>query len=133
MVANGGDKRVGVLSFSGKTAAVVGRVGLAPADAPSQQPSAVAITPDGKRALVAKATANKVALLDIDGTTVTYKGYDMLTGVFPYNVQITADGRLGLVNHDGNAGVADGQVSTVAVIGMTRDPPREVGQVGVGG
>jgi hypothetical protein len=44
---------------------------------------------------VAKATANKVALLDIDGTTVTYKGYDMLTGVFPYNVQITADGRLG--------------------------------------
>ncbi|WP_439923640.1 YncE family protein [Nitrobacter sp. JJSN] len=92
----------------------------------------MAITSDGKRALVAKATANKVALLDIDGPTVTYKGYDMLTGVFPYNVQITGDGRLGLVNHDGNAGVADGQVSTVAVIDMTLDPPREVDQVVVG-
>jgi len=132
LVANRADNSVSVLSISGKTVAVVGTVALAPADAPSQQPSAVAITPDGKRALVAKATANKVALLDIDGTTVTYKGYDMLTGVFPYNVQITADGRLGLVNHDGNAGVADGQVSTVAVIDMTLDPPREVDQVVVG-
>ncbi|WGS20599.1 MULTISPECIES: YncE family protein [unclassified Bradyrhizobium] len=132
LVANRADNSVSVLSISGKTVAVVGTVALAPADAPSQQPSAVAITPDGKRALVAKATANKVALLDIDGTTVTYKGYDMLTGVFPYNVQITADGRRGLVNHDGNAGVADGQVSTVAVIDMTLDPPREVDQVVVG-
>ena len=132
LVANRADNSASVLSISGKTVAVVGTVALAPADAPSQQPSAVAITPDGKRALVAKATANKVALLDIDGTTVTYKGYDMLTGVFPYNVQITADGTLGLVNHDGNAGVADGQVSTVAVIDMTLDPPREVDQVVVG-
>ena len=49
----------------------------------NQQLSAVAITPDGKRALVVKAAANEVALLDIDGTTVTYKGYDMTTGVFP--------------------------------------------------
>jgi DNA-binding beta-propeller fold protein YncE len=120
------------LSISGIAVTVVGTVALAPADAPSQQPSAVAITPDGKRALVAKATANRVALLDIEGTTVTYKGYDMLTGVFPYNVQITADGTLGLVNHDGNAGVADGQVSTMGVIDMTLDPPREVDQVVIG-
>jgi DNA-binding beta-propeller fold protein YncE len=132
LVANRADNSVSVLSISGKTVAVVATVALAPADAPSQQPSAVAITPDGKRALVAKATANKVALLDIDATTVTYKGYDMLTGVFPYNVQITADGKLGLVNHDGNAGVADGQVSTLAVIDMTLDPPREIDQVVAG-
>jgi DNA-binding beta-propeller fold protein YncE len=132
LVANRADNSVSVLSISGKSVAVVGTVALAPADAPSQQPSAVAITPDGKRALVAKALANKVALLDIDGATVTYKGYDMITGLFPYNVQITADGTLGLVNHDGNAGVADGQVSTVAVIDMTLDPPREVDQVVVG-
>jgi sugar lactone lactonase YvrE len=82
--------------------------------------------------LVAKALANRVALLDIDGTTVTYKGYDMLTGVFPYNVQITADGTLALVNHDGNTGVADGQVSTMGVIDLTLNPPREIDQVVVG-
>ena len=105
---------------------------LAPADAPSQQVSAVAITPDGKHALVAKTAANKVALVDIDGTTVTYKGYDMITGVFPYNVQITGDGKSGLVNNNGNSGVADGQANTVAVIDMTLDPPRVVDHVTVG-
>ena len=132
LVANRAENTVSVLSISGKTVAVVGTVAVAPADAPSQQPSAVAITPDGKRALVAKALANKVAVLDIDGANVTYKGYDMITGVFPYNVQITADGKLGLVNHDGNTGLPDGQVSTVAVIDMTLDPPRVVDQVAVG-
>jgi YVTN family beta-propeller protein len=132
LVANRADNSVNVLSISGKIVSVVSTVAVAPADAPAQQPSAVAITPDGKRALVAKALANRVALLDIDGTTVTYKGYDMLTGVFPYNVQITADGKLALVNHDGNAGTADGQVSTMGVIDLTLNPPREVDQVVVG-
>ena len=132
LVANRADNNVSVLSISGKNVSIVGTVTLAPADVPAQQPSAVAITPDGKRALVAKALANKVALLDIDGTTVTYKGYDMITGLFPYNVQVTADGRLALVNHDGNAGIADGQVSTMGVIDLTLDPPREVDQVVVG-
>ena len=132
LVTNRADNSLSVLSISGKTVAVAGTVTLAPAGAPSQQVSAVAITPDGKRALVAKTGANRVALLDIEGTTVTYKGYDMITGVFPYNVQITADGKLGLVNNNGNAGVADGQATTLAVIDMTLNPPRVVDQVVVG-
>lgn len=132
LVANRADNSVSVLSISGKDVSVAGTVALAPADALAQQASAVAITPDGKHALVAKALANKVALLDIDGTTVTYRGYDMVTGLFPYNVQITADGKLALVNHNGNVGAADGQVSTMGVIDLTLDPPREVDQVVVG-
>ncbi len=132
LVTNRAENSVSVFSISGKTVTVVGTVAVAPADAPSQQPSAVAITPDGKRALVAKAPANKVALLDIEGTQVTYKGYDMITGIFPYNVQITGDGKLGLVNNNGNGGIADGQVTTLAVIDMTLDPPRVIDQVAVG-
>ncbi len=132
LIANRADNTISVLTISGQDVKVVGSVALAPDGTPNQQLSAVAITPDGKRALVAKATANKVALLDIDGTTVTYKGYDMITGVFPYNVQITPDGKLGLVNNNGNAGAADGQVDTVAVIDMEKNPPRVVDQVVVG-
>lgn len=132
LIANRADNTVSVLTISGKDVKVVGTVALAPKDAPSQQLSAVAITPDGKRALVVKALANKVALLDIDGTTVTYKGYDMTTGVFPYNVQITPDGKLGLVNNNGGGGASDGQVDTVAVIDMTLNPPRVVDQVVIG-
>ena len=55
LVANRADNSVSVLSISGKTVSVASTVALAPADAPAQQPSAVAITPDRKRALVAKA------------------------------------------------------------------------------
>ena len=129
LVANRADNTVSVLTISGKSVSLVGNVALAPAGAPSQQLSAVAITPDGKRALVAKTGINKVAVLDIDGTTVTYKGYDMITGVFPYNVQITADGKLGLVANNGNAGLADGQADSVAVIDLEMSPPRVVDQV----
>jgi DNA-binding beta-propeller fold protein YncE len=132
LVANRADNTVSVLSIAGKTVTVADSVALAPAGAPNQQFSAVAITPDGKRALVAAALANKVALLEIDGAKVAYKGYDMITGVFPYNVQITADGKLGLVNNNGFNGAADGQVDTVAVIDMELNPPRVVDQVVVG-
>lgn len=132
LVANRAENTVGVLSISGKTVSLVGTVALAPPDAPSQQVSGVAITPDGKHALAIKALANKASLLDINGTTVTYKNYDMITGVFPYNVQFTADGKLGIVNNNGAAGAADGQVDTVAVIDMTLDPPRVTDQVVVG-
>ncbi len=132
LIANRADNTVSVLTISGKEVKVVGTVALAPEGTPNQQASAVAIAPDGKRALVVKALANKVALLDIDGTTVTYKGYDMTTGVFPYNVQITPDGKLGLVNNNGAGGEADGQVDTVAVIDMEMNPPRVVDHVVVG-
>jgi DNA-binding beta-propeller fold protein YncE len=132
LVTNRADNTVSVLSITGKTVSVVDTVAVAPAGAPSQQVSAVAITPDGKRALLAKAGTNQVALLEIEGTKVIYKGYDMITGVFPYNVQITADGKLGLVNNNGAAGAADGQMDTVAVIDMELNPPRVVDQVAVG-
>ena len=65
-------------------------------------------------------------------TKNTYKGYDMLTGIFPYNVQITPDRKLALVNYNGNNGAADGQVSTMGIIDLTLNPPREVDRVVVG-
>jgi len=132
LITNRADNTISILTISGKDVKVVGTVALAPEGTPSQQPSAVAITPDGKRALVIKPLANKVALLDIDGTTVTYKGYDMTTGVFPYNVKITPDGKLGLVNNNGSGGASDGQAHTVAVIDMEMNPPRVVDHVVVG-
>jgi len=132
LVANRADNSISVLSISGKTVSVVGTVALAPPDTPSQHVSGVAIAPDGKRALAFKAMVNKVSLLEINGTTVTYKGYDMITGVFPYNAQFTFDGKLAIINNNGAAGSADGQVDTVAVIDMTLNPPRVTDQVAVG-
>jgi len=142
LVANRADDSVGVLSIDGKTVKLVDTVSVAsPAAAagapptPPATPSAVAITPDGKRALVVKSGANRVALLDIDGQKVSYakvdsKNYDMATGLNPLNVQVTPDGKLAIVNNIG--GGQDGQVDTVGVIDLEANPPRVVDQVVVG-
>src|SRR5215472_2173792 len=73
LVANRADDSVSVLAIDGKNVKPVGTVSVAtppsPAVAapPPALPAAVAITPDGKRALVVKSGANRVGLLDIDG------------------------------------------------------------------
>jgi DNA-binding beta-propeller fold protein YncE len=142
LVANRADDSVSVLSIDGKNVKLVDTVSVAsPAaaqaaqPAPAALPSAVAITPDGKRAFVVKSGANRVALLEIDGQKVSYakvdgKNYDMATGLTPLNVQVTPDGKLAIVNNIG--GGQDGQVDTVGVIDLEAGPPRVVDQVVVG-
>jgi DNA-binding beta-propeller fold protein YncE len=141
LVANLADDSVGVLSIDGKNVKLVGTLSVATqptptvATPPPARPSAVAITPDGKRALVVKSGANRVGLLDIDGQKVSYaqvdgKNYDMASGLTPLNVQITPDGKLAIVNNIG--GGQDGQVDTVGVIDLEASPPRVVDQIVVG-
>lgn len=131
LVANRADDTVSVLAIKGKEVKVVDTVSVSGGSA-REQPSAVAITPDGKRALVAKFLANKVALLTIDGQHVTYTKYDMATGLYPYNVAITPNGKLAIAGNNGAAGSSDGQVDTAAIIDLAIDPPRVIDQVVVG-
>ena len=141
LVANRADDTVSVLAIDGKNVKPVGTVSVATqptaavSSPPPALPVAVAITPDGKRALVVKGGANRVGLFDIDGQKVSYaqvdgKNYDMATGLNPLNVQITPDGKLAIVNNIG--GGQDGQVDTVAVIDLEASPPRVIDQVVVG-
>ena len=141
LVANRAEDSVTVLAIDGKNVKPVGTVSVAtqptPAAAapPPALPASVAITPDGKRALVAKSGANRVGLLEIDAQKVSYaqvdgKNYDMATGLNPLNVQITPDGKLAIVNNIG--GGQDGQVDTVGVIDLEANPPRVIDQVVVG-
>lgn len=132
LVANRADDTVSVLSISGKEVKVVDTVSVSAGGASKEQPSAVAITPDGKRALVAKFAAHKVGLLTIDGTTVTYTKYDMPTGLWPYNVAITPNGKLAIAGNNGGMGSSDGQIDTAAIIDMEANPPRVIDQVVVG-
>ncbi|HEX7967382.1 MAG TPA: YncE family protein [Stellaceae bacterium] len=132
LVANRADDTISVLSISGKEVKVVDTVSVSSGGPNKEQPSAVAITPDGKRALVAKFAAHKVGLLTIDGTKVTYTKYDMPTGLWPYNVAITPNGKLAIAGNNGGSGSSDGQVDTAAIIDMEANPPRVVDQVVVG-
>ena len=132
LIANRADNSVSVLSINGKEVKLVDTVSVSAGGPANEQPSAVAITPDGKRALVAKFAANSVALLTIDGQKVTYTKYDMATGLWPYNVQITPNGKLAIAGNNGNKGSSDGQVDTAAIIDMEANPPRVIDQVVVG-
>jgi DNA-binding beta-propeller fold protein YncE len=129
LVANRADGTISVLSIRGKDVLVLDAVTVG---APTDQVSAVAITPDGKHALAAKAAANKVALLSIDGQKVTYDKRDLPTGIFPYNVAVTADGKLALTVDNGNGGGSDGNAKTVSVIDLEANPPRVIDHVTVG-
>ena len=129
LVANRGEGTISVLTIRGKDVLVVGTV---PVGTAADQVSAVAITPDGKRALAVKSAADKVALLSIDGEKVTYDKRDLPAGIFPYNIVITPDGNLALTADNGASGGSDGSVDTVSVIDLEANPPRIIDRVTVG-
>ena len=126
LVTNRADNSVTVLSIRGKEVKVIDTVAM------GEQVAAVAFTPDGKRALAAKNVNNKAAVLDIAGDKVTYAKYDMLVGLFPYNLGITPNGKVALTANNGASGSADGNVDTISVIDLEATPPRVIDQVVVG-
>lgn len=125
LIANRADNSISVLTINGKEVKLVDTVPM------GDTVSAVAITPDGKHALASKYAVNKVAWLDIEGQKVTYSKIDFGVGVFPYNVQITADGHFGLTANQGNAGVPDGGAGSVTVIDLKATPPHVVDYLGI--
>lgn len=112
LVANRAGKSISILSIHGTDVKLIGSVAM------GDKVSAVVFTPDGKHALAAKPSANKVALLDVDGDKVTYNKRDFPTGIFPYNVAVSPKGAIALTADNGNAGTSDGNVDTVSVIDL---------------
>jgi DNA-binding beta-propeller fold protein YncE len=89
----------------------------------------VAITPDGKWALVGKRGTDTVAVLSIDGEKVALTKTEITVGSNPYGIEISNDGRFAVV---GNAGRGEGSNDTVSVIDLTREPFRTVQTLSVG-
>jgi DNA-binding beta-propeller fold protein YncE len=126
LIANRTDNAISVLRISGKKVELIDTVAM------GEQVAHVRFTPDGKRALVAKFPGHKIAMLDVNGEKVSYNKYDIAVGLWPYNVDVTPDGKLGLSADNGNAGAADGHVDTVSVIDLEATPPRVIDKVVVG-
>ena len=125
LIANRAGKSITVLSISGKTVKVIDTIAM------GDEVSHVVFTPDGKHALATKNAANKVALLDVVGDKVTYTKRDLLTGLYPYNVEISPNGEIALTADNGDGGTSDGNVDTVSVIDLTAQPPRVIEHVTV--
>jgi DNA-binding beta-propeller fold protein YncE len=66
-------------------------------------PTDVVFSHDGKKAYVVERTANRLAILDVDGTKVTNSGQSIVTGKTPWGMAITPDGRYGADTNLGGA------------------------------
>ena len=119
-------RTTGVLRISGKKVELIDTVAM------GEQVAHVRFTPDGKRALAAKFPGHKIAVLDVAGEKVSYNKLDLAVGLWPYNVDVTPDGKLAMSADNGNAGASDGNVDTVSVIDLEASPPRVIDKVVVG-
>ena len=126
IVANRAETSVSVLSIDGKQVRFEGKVET------GDQVTHVAFTPDGKRAMINKASTDQVSFLAIDGAEVTFAGPDLAVGDYPYNADITPDGRLAIVANTGNNGRSDGNIDSITVIDLQHNPPRVIDHLAAG-
>jgi DNA-binding beta-propeller fold protein YncE len=126
LIANRADNSVSVLRIAGKKVTLIDTVAI------GEQVAHVVFTPDGKRALAGKFPNHKVALLEVNGEKVTYTKQDIPVGLWPYNLDVTPDGKLAITADNGNAGAADGNVDTVTVIDLEASPARVIDKVVIG-
>jgi DNA-binding beta-propeller fold protein YncE len=96
LIANRAGKSVSVLSIQNGAVKPLAEIPM------EQEAAAVVITPDGTRAFVCLNKVNTVAVLKIDGQTVSYdKSLDIPSAFNPYNIDITPDGRYVIVANTG--------------------------------
>lgn len=131
LVANRAGRSVSVLRIAGLDVRVVGEVGV------GGEATAIAFAPDGRRAFVAKISADPaktgtVGVLAVEGERVSYDpALDVPAGAGIYAVAATPDGRL-LITANTGAVASDGHVDTASVIRLDRDRPVAVDHLGVG-
>ena len=119
VAATGGT--VSVFSVAGKKLTLVDRVQLDP----KAQPVDVAISPNGKTALVTQRSATTVVRLNIDGAKVTKTGIEILTGHQTYGVVFSPDGNFAYnTNLGGRLTSANEEAPAGAVRGSAGGSPR---------
>jgi len=126
LVANRAEGTVSVFTIQGKAVTPAGTVEVGGKTAGGGM---VAITPDGKTALVSRRNDNKISVLSIDGAKVEYTNRDMTAGVRPIVLDIASNGAFGVVASLG--GGASGDSDSISLIDLTAKPPRVVDTIGV--
>ncbi len=99
--------------------------------------SGISFTHDGKAALVAHRDEQGISVLEVKNGKVTPTGEWVSTGVTPYVVDVSSDGKwavvsnVGLAAIEGRTGKIFGDVDTVTLIDVSRRPFRAVQHITV--
>jgi DNA-binding beta-propeller fold protein YncE len=131
-LAAGLDGTVKVLGVAGKSVKLLDTVKVS-----QKRLSGITFTHDGKAAIVAMRDETGAAVLSVDGLAVKATGETISTGVSPYAVDISSDGKWAVIGNTGVQGVAGlvgktfGDVDTVTLVDVSKRPFRAVQHVTV--
>jgi DNA-binding beta-propeller fold protein YncE len=126
LVANRSEGTVSMFSLPGKDTRQLAKLTVGKE---TSLPSHVAITPDGKTALVSMYGENTVKVLKIDGENLVDTKREISVGVRPYPLVVHPGGKMAVVAHVGRG---TGDVDTLAIIDLTKNPARTVAWVDLG-
>ena len=132
LLAAAHDGTVKVLSIQGKDVKLV-----EPVKVGEKRLSGIAFTHDGKSAIVAQRDENGAAVLSVDGTSVKLTNERISTGVTPYAVDVSSDGKWAVIGNTGVQGMAGlsgrtaGDADVVTLIDVSQRPYRAVQQISV--
>lgn len=132
LLAAAHDGTVKVLAIDGKNVKLLDQVKVG-----EKRLSGISFTHDGKAAIVAQRDENGAAVLSIDGMSVKLTTEKISTGVTPYAVDVSSDGKWAVIGNTGVAGMLGlvgrtvGDADVVTLVDVSKRPFRAVQQISV--
>jgi len=126
LLAASHDGAVKVLSIEGKKVTLIDHIKVG-----EKRLSGISFTHDGKAAIVSLRDENGAAVLSVDGTTVKLTNERLSTGVNPYAVDVSSDGRWAIIGNTGAAGRIVDDADVVTLVDVSKRPFRAVQQISV--
>jgi len=119
------DGTVKVLAIEGKNLRLLDQVKVG-----EKRLSGISFTHDGTAAIVALRDENGAAVLSVEGNVVKYGNERIATGVNPYSVDVSSDGRWAVISNTGVARTVN-DADVVTLVDTSRRPFRAVQQISV--
>jgi DNA-binding beta-propeller fold protein YncE len=126
LLAAAHDGTVKVLTIAGKDVKLVDQVKVG-----EKRLSGISFTHDGKAAIVSLRDENGAAVLAVDGTTVKLTKEKLATGVNPYAIDISSDGKWAVIGNTGVGGRIVDDADVVTLVDVSKRPFRSVQQISV--
>jgi len=125
LLAAAHDGAVKVLAIEGKTLRLLDSIKVG-----EKRLSGIAFTHDGQAAIVALRDENGAAVLAVDGQKVTLTKERISTGVNPYAIDVSSDGRWAVIGNTGIGRTVD-DADVVTLVDVSRRPFRAAQQISV--
>jgi DNA-binding beta-propeller fold protein YncE len=132
LLAAAHDGTVKVLAIEGKNVRLIDSVKVG-----EKRLSGISFTHDGKAAIVNQRDENGAAVLSVDGASVKLTNERISTGVTPYGVDISSDGKWAVIGNTGVQGMVGlvgrtaGDADVVTLVDVSARPFRAVQQISV--